>query len=148
MTGKTNISDLIPQGAPIIMVDGILQTNDAQTITSFRIEESNIFCSGGYFREPGLIENIAQSAAAAAGYERQRVGLNLLTGFIGAVKNLEIIDLPKVGEEIETSIDVIHNIFNVKIVNGTVMRKNGNICASCEMKIFLNEEDPMTKTNP
>lgn len=141
MPVKANITDLIPQRAPIIMVDGIISSNDTQTITSFRIEESNIFCSGGYFREPGLIENIAQSAAAAAGYERKSMGLNLLTGFIGAVKNLEIIELPEVGEEIETSIDVIHNIFNVKIVNGTVRRKNGKICASCEMKIFLNEEE-------
>lgn len=141
MPGKYNIFDLIPQRPPIVMVDSILLTSGAKTTTLFQIEKSNIFCSGGFFREPGLIENIAQSAAAAAGYERHNMGLSLLTGFIGGIKNLEVIDLPEVGEEIETSIEVIHNIFNVKIVIGTVRRRNGKICASCEMKIFLNEEE-------
>ena len=141
MPGKRNITDLIPQRAPIIMVDGIQQTNDVQTITSFRIKKSNIFCSEGYFREPGLIENIAQSAAAAAGYERLNQGVSMLKGFIGGIKNLEIIELPEVGEMIETSIEVIHTVFNVKIVNGTVRNREGKILASCEMKIFLNEEE-------
>ena len=65
----------------------------------------------------------------------------MLKGFIGGIKNLEIIELPEVGEMIETSIEVIHTVFNVKIVNGAVRNREGKILASCEMKIFLNEEE-------
>ena len=142
MFGKYKITDLIPQRDPIIMVNRIISANDTLTVTSFRIEESNIFCSGGYFQEPGLIENIAQSAAAGAGFERMENGMDFSTGYIGGIKNLEVFQLPEVGEEIETSVEVIHTIFNVKIVNGEVRKTDGIMCARCELKIFLSEEEP------
>ena len=142
MVGKYKITDLIPQRDPIIMVDRIISANDTLTVTSFRIEKSNIFCSGGYFQEPGLIENIAQSAAAGAGFERMENGMDFSTGYIGGIKNLEVFQLPEVGEEIETSVEVIHTIFNVKIVNGEVRKTDGIMCARCELKIFLSEEEP------
>ena len=143
MFGKYKITDLIPQRDPIIMVDRIISANDTLTVTSFRIEESNIFCSEGYFQEPGLIENIAQSAAAGAGYEKMKNEMGFSTGYIGGIKNLEVFKLPEVGAEIETTVEVIHTVFNVKIVNGEVRKTDGILCARCEMKIFLSEEEPV-----
>jgi len=140
MEENYNIIDLIPQREPFVMVDGIIKSNDKLTVTSFKIKESNIFCSNGYFHEPGLIENIAQTAAAAAGYERKQKGQDLLTGYIGGIKNLEIYEMPRVGENIETLLEVMHTVFNAKVVIGTVKKKDGTLCASCEMKIFLSEE--------
>ena len=142
MFGKYKITDLIPQRDPIIVVDHIISANDTLTVTSFRIEESNIFCSGGCFQEPGLIENIAQAAAAGAGFERLEKGLDLIPGYIGGIKNLEVFKLPEVGEEIETTVEVIHTVFNVKIVYGEVRKTDGILCARCELKIFLSEEEP------
>ena len=47
------------------------------------------------FKEPGLVENIAQTAAARAGYISHTENKPVLVGYIGAVNNLQVFSLPK-----------------------------------------------------
>ena len=56
------------------------------------------------FTEPGLLENIAQTAAARAGYEAKKENEPVRVGYIGAVKNFEVFDLPGLHDMIETEI--------------------------------------------
>ena len=68
LVSKQDIKNFLPQKDPIVMVDCILE-NDATSIkTSFTPGIDNIFASNGCFSESGLVENMAQSAAAKAGY--------------------------------------------------------------------------------
>ena len=64
---------------------------------------------------------------------------NVPVGFIGAVKNLEINDLPKTGETIVTEIKITNTVFDVTIISGTVCLGD-KIIAQCEMKIVINPE--------
>lgn len=139
MSGKYKISELIPQRDPIIMVDKITHSDDNLTVTSFKIREDNIFCSQGFLQESGLIENIAQTAAARAGYIRKEKELETIVGYIGGIKNLRINALPEDDAEIVTTVKVTNTVFNVTIVKGEVRNKNGFVFAECEMKIFLNQ---------
>jgi len=82
------------------------------------------------------IENIAQTVAAGAGYMAKQNGKPVAVGYIGAVKNLEIFALPKVGDVINTKVTVVNQVFDVTIVNGDVECK-GIKLAKCEMKIFV-----------
>ena len=88
------------------MVGQLLYSDESTTRTAFRITEENIFVENGRFREPGLMENIAQTAAARAGYIARMANLPVQVGYIGAVKNLEIADLPMTGDELITEITI------------------------------------------
>ncbi|MEO6490820.1 MAG: 3-hydroxyacyl-ACP dehydratase [Ferruginibacter sp.] len=129
----------IPQRPPFVMVDRIVSNTDTVTITGFVIHPDNIFVENGIFREPGLVENIAQSAAARAGYIAKTEGQPVRIGFIGSIKNLRVMDLPKINDEIITEITIENQIFDVSIIRGRITCKNEMI-AECEMKIFITNQ--------
>ncbi|KIC95145.1 hypothetical protein [Flavihumibacter solisilvae] len=131
-----NITSLIPQRDPFVMIDNLLHDDEVRTNTNFTIRAENIFMSGNHLSAAALVENIAQTAAAGAGYKAISQDSPVLVGFIGAIKNLEIGELPEVGDVLETETKLVNTVFNVSIVEG-VVTCNGRKLASCEMKIFL-----------
>ncbi|MFN8155046.1 MAG: 3-hydroxyacyl-ACP dehydratase [Bacteroidia bacterium] len=135
---KTDATILIPQKPPFVMVDHILHSDDTTTRTSFHIQEDNIFVEDGLFGEAGLLENIAQTAAARLGYESSKQGAEVPLGFIGAVKNFEVKNLPPVHSEINTEVTIVTQVFDVTLVRGTVSLGN-QVLAECEMKIVIQK---------
>ena len=133
---KENIISYIPQKAPFVMIDQLIDTDETTTRTTFRVREDNIFVEEGILREPALVENIAQTAAARAGYLVQKENLPVMVGYIGAIKDLEIFTLPKINDNLETEIEIKNQVFDVTLISGTV-RCNGIVLAQCEMKIFI-----------
>ena len=131
-----NIIDLIPQRPPFVMVDRILSTNERVTFTRFKLQASNIFCIHGNFIEPGMIENIAQTAAARAGYLCKSNNEEVRLGFIGSIKNMNVYFLPEVGQEIVTEVIQENQIMGVTIITGKV-RCNDKLALECEVRIFL-----------
>jgi hypothetical protein len=130
------ISGYIPQKEPMIMIGKLLSTGNGKTRTSFLIRLDNLFCETGFFLEAGLIENMAQTAAAGVGYEAKREAKAPPVGFIGGVKNFKVFDLPRIGDEIETEITVEHQVFDATVVLGKVF-KGSALMAECELKIFI-----------
>ncbi|MCX6285756.1 MAG: 3-hydroxyacyl-ACP dehydratase [Bacteroidetes bacterium] len=126
----------LPQKPPMVMVDRIVEVIDKTTITAFLVKDDNIFCEDGLLREPGLIENIAQSAAAGIAANPADAGEEPKLGFIGAIRELKISRLPKSGDEIITSVTVTHEILNARVVDGKISLKGEQI-AYCELRIFL-----------
>jgi 3-hydroxymyristoyl/3-hydroxydecanoyl-(acyl carrier protein) dehydratase len=121
------------------MVGELVRADERSTTTTLRITEANIFLDKGLFTEAGIIENIAQTAAVQAGYNKDETK-PAQVGFIGSVNNLKIYRLPKLGEEIETTVEVVHVIFGATVISGKVLCK-GETIAECEMKIFLKEQN-------
>ncbi len=121
------------------MVGKLLYADELTTKSSFTVSQDNVFVKDGVFHEAGLMENIAQTAALRAGYIAQKDGKLVETGYIGAVKNFEVFNLPKVGDELTTEISVQNQIFNVTVIDGKVWH-NGNLLVQCEMKIFIGNE--------
>jgi predicted hotdog family 3-hydroxylacyl-ACP dehydratase len=128
----------IPQRPPIVMIDEIHGSDEQSTITSFVVKEGALFVDEGELKEPGLVENIAQTAAAGVGYQFALKKEAVPEGFIGAVKDLKIERLPRVGEEIRTKVSIMQEVFGVTLIEG-VITLNGERIASCEMKIVLNK---------
>lgn len=118
------------------MVDRLISVEQKTTVTALIIREDNVFCENGKFREPGLIENMAQTAAAGAGAKPDMAGKEASTGFIGGIRNLKIMEFPETGQEIVTKATVIHEVFDATIVLGEVFLED-RLIASCELKIFL-----------
>ena len=94
---QIDIHELLPQQEPFVMIGTLIHFNHTCTITETEIKSDNIFVDNGCFSASGLMENIAQTCAARIGYVNKYIlkkGIQL--GFIGAVRNFEIIDHPKV----------------------------------------------------
>jgi predicted hotdog family 3-hydroxylacyl-ACP dehydratase len=137
MNPEKNIHLIIPQRPPFVMIGKVLWADEQITRTSFQVTEDNIFVFNDRFCEPGLLENIAQTAAARAGIHSRMENKPVQVGYIGAVKNLEIGDLPRVNDELVTEIRVEDQILDITILTGKVWC-NGIIIAQCEMRVFMS----------
>lgn len=135
-----NILDLIPQRAPIVMVDEFLGIDNNVSRTRFTVYNDNIFVNNGEFSECGLIEHIAQSAAARVGYIFKSKNLPIPIGYIGSINNFVIYQNPKVGEAINTTIEIIQEVFNITLIQA-YCHIDGKEIASCRMKIFLENNE-------
>ncbi len=120
------------------MIDGLLSSNETTTTTSFGIRADNIFVVDDVLREPGLVENIAQTAAARAGYISKTENKPVMVGYIAAINNLQVFALPKTGDELITEITIENQIFAVSLISGKISC-NGQLIARCSMKIFINQ---------
>jgi 3-hydroxymyristoyl/3-hydroxydecanoyl-(acyl carrier protein) dehydratase len=134
-----NAAKLIPQKPPFVLVDKLLYVDENNSHGSFKIPDKNIFVKHGYFSTPGMVESMAQTAAAGTGYLFAREKKGVPIGYIGAVQKLEVVDWPPANAEIIMEISLLTNILQVSLVSG-VVKYNGKIMASCEMKIFVNNQ--------
>lgn len=134
------VLQMIPQKPPMAMIDTIISVNSQKTITALTITKENVFCEEGFFQAPGLSENIAQTAAAQAGYLSHLAGKTPPVGFIGAIKNLSIEQLPKVGDQLITEINIEHEIMNFTLING-ISKVGDQVMAKCQMKIFIADTE-------
>ena len=132
-----DIQTLIPQKAPFIMVDALLSCDIDSTQTTFKVVEGNVMLNGDEFTEGGLMENMAQTAAAGAGYMAIQENKPVDVGYIGAVKNFEVFDLPKLNDELLTEVKIKDQVFDMTIIAATV-RRSGTVVAQCEMNIFIS----------
>lgn len=136
-----NVLKLLPQRPPFIMVDKLIYFDQQETITSFTVYQNNIFVENEIFTSSGLIENIAQTCAVRMGYINQYIYKeNVKLGFIGSIKNLEILKFPKVGDVLTTSIKIIEEVFQMTLVLACIKINDETIVTS-EMKIALSDID-------
>jgi 3-hydroxymyristoyl/3-hydroxydecanoyl-(acyl carrier protein) dehydratase len=135
---KKDAIHLIPQKHPMTMVDGLFNTNDESSISRLILNKENIFCQNGFFTEPGLIENIAQTAALRSGYHASLKNQSPPIGFIGALKRIKIYKLPYDSDILKTKITVLTNLMNVSVIKGEIFVAD-ELFAEGEMNIFLQQ---------
>jgi predicted hotdog family 3-hydroxylacyl-ACP dehydratase len=132
-----DIATLLPQGPPFILVDKMLFSDETVSRTSFRITAESPLVDRGRFTEGGLLENIAQTAAAGSGHYALQTGGTVATGFIVSVNNFIITALPQVGDELLTETTVQMRIPDIIVISGVVNCKE-RVIATCEMKILTS----------
>lgn len=125
---------LIPQRPPFVLIDRF--SMDPEAYSLFVVPEDHVLVEDGRLSEAGLVENIAQTAAARAGYISRSEGKPVPLGYIGAVQKLVVLALPETGATLRTTIETKHQIFNATVVEG-IVRAGDQTLASCEMKIFI-----------
>lgn len=136
-----DIHELLPQQEPFVMISSLVRFDMQTTVTETIVSADNMFVEDGVFTAPGIVENIAQTCAARIGYVNKYIlkkGIQL--GFIGAIRDLKVKDLPKVGDTITTSISVIDSVFGMTLVDAMVLN-NGAEVASAQMKIAVKESE-------
>ena len=138
IVSSDSILQYIPQRPPIVLISRIYKSDDTTIVTGFDMTEGHIFTHHGKLTESGIIENMAQTAASRAGYEAMKNNVKPVIGFIGNIKDLIIYELPSIGNELLTEVVTITQVINVSIIEAKSYCNN-TLIATCEMKIFLQE---------
>ena len=132
------IKELIPQREPIIMVDAILEYEESKVVGGLTVSEDCIFVENNTLKEPGVLEHMAQTVALYTGYEYYLKNIQAPVGYIGSMKNVEILRLPKIGEKLVTTATILHEIMGVTLVN-IETKVDKKIIAFGEMKTVIAE---------
>ena len=132
------IKELIPQREPIIMVDAILEYEESKVVGGLMVYEDCIFVENNTLKEPGVLEHMAQTVALYTGYEYYLKNMQAPVGYIGSMKNVEILRLPKIGKKLVTTATILHEIMGVTLVN-IETKVDEKIIAFGEMKTVIAE---------
>jgi predicted hotdog family 3-hydroxylacyl-ACP dehydratase len=123
----------------MVMIDKLVKAGEKKGEGIFHVRKSNPLCLGGHLAEAGIIECIAQAAAAYTGYLRLSEKKDIVRGYIGSVKNLKIFSLPKEKDEIRTEIIMENELLGFTIITGRIMCHD-RLMAECEMRILLEQD--------
>lgn len=130
------IKKLIPQREPMIMIDTFYGVTESEADTGFTINNDNLFCSDGFFSEAGLVEHIAQSASALAGFKAISANKPAPLGLIGEVRKCRIHFLPFIGDNLCTHIQIVSEALGVSLLTAETKVKE-ETSVQCQMKIFV-----------
>ena len=129
------ITRLIPQREPILMVDRLERVEGDSAGTLFLIRDDNFFLEGKRLAEVGIVEHIAQSASALFGYQALQAGVSEPeVRYIGEVKKFRCYRCPVVGETLSTTIKVEMEVESITLVRGEV-RIGDELIAETQMKL-------------
>ena len=137
---EIDILDLIPQRPPFVLIDRLTAFDEARTETRFTVRAEHLMCESDRLQAAGLIENIAQTCAARLGYLNLLHAERVKLGFIGAIRDLEILRLPRCGETLHTTTWNLEEVFRMILVRAEV-RSEGELLATAQMKIAVSEID-------
>jgi 3-hydroxyacyl-[acyl-carrier-protein] dehydratase len=135
---KNEIEQYIPQRSPIVMIHELAEASEEHAVTHLHVNTENVFVRDGVLLEPGMVENIAQTAAAQVGYIFKQNDLQIPIGYIAGIKDLEVYGQPPVGSTIKTTVKVLNQVLDVTLVEGLI-HLDGNLLARCEMRIFVKK---------
>ena len=133
---KSLVESLIPQKAPFVMVDKLFSFTENAIVAGLNIPTDNIFVQEGRFTEPGIIEHMAQSVALYTGYQYYLKNEPAPTGYIGSIKDVEVLELPLAGDDLITEVTVLQEFMGITLVD-IVTKRNGTSIANGQMKTVL-----------
>lgn len=137
LISKENITSVIPQRAPFVMIDALVDAHAEGFESNFKIEANNVFVNDSTLSESAVIEHIAQTCAAGFGYlaQQENPGEPKI-GFIGAVTQVVPKASAHVGDVLSTQITILNTFDAIHLVEGKTTCK-GQEVLTCQMKIVL-----------
>lgn len=133
---KEFVESLIPQKFPFVMVDTLYSYSDTELVSGFTIQNDAIFLNDDCFTESGIIEHMAQSVALHTGYQFYLRKEQAPTGYIGSISKLQINNLPKLHDEIKTTVSILQEFGGITMVD-VVSKLNNVEIAKGQMKTVL-----------
>ena len=145
LVSQENILELIPQRPPMVMVDCLVSCDEKQVVSQLTIREDNLFLGSRGFTSAGMMEAMAQAAAARTGYlmKNREDGANkkVPVGVIGSIKNFRLYFQPEAGSVLITTVYIEHEVLQATVVHGKT-EVNGKLAAESDLQIFLTEDQP------
>ena len=133
-----DILRLIPQRNPFIMVDEFEARDDKTAITALTVRPDNLFTlTDGTLSVTGLIEHVAQSCSALAGWLQRDASVEgPPVGLIGEVKHFQSHRPVRTGEKVSTTITFVLSFGNVTVAQG-VCTVGDEVVAEGQLKVFM-----------
>lgn len=137
---STQLDDFLPHRPPFVMVSELL-THSKDTARAFlKIREDNVLLEDNLFSEAGLLEFMAQTLALHSGYLAKDSNDEAnAVGVIGAVKNFQVLHVPKVGETIYCDINILSEFMSMTLAEASVYDNNETLVAKAELKTARSE---------
>ena len=135
---EIEITTLIPQRPPFVMVDRILSCENDDAVTELRVREDNILLEDTHLSSAGVVENMAQSCAVRMGCGNVLKNEPIRLGYIGEVKNLKIYRLPKLNEVLTTEVHVMMEYFDMTLAS-VCTKVNDEVVAEARMKLAMTK---------
>lgn len=133
---KDFVGNLIPQKFPFVMIDKMFSYSESTLVSGLKVTNDNIFFHDNVFSESGLVEHMAQSVALHTGYQFFLRKEPAPTGYIGSIKEIEIKKLPKLHDEIQTTVTILHEFGGITLVD-LMTKLNDEVIATGQMKTIL-----------
>ena len=126
--------ELLPQGAPYVMVDVLTRHDEGVTVTELTVAPDNYFVVDGRMCGAGLVENMSQSCAARIGYINKYIRKSIpRPGVVAAIKTLEVHGEPMVGETVVTRVRVVYELEDMLMAAvETVAKNDGRLLLTAE----------------
>ena len=128
------MTSLIPQRPPFMMVDKILSCDDTDAVTEFLVRQDNILLDDNKLSSAGIVENMAQSCAARMGCVNLLHNRPIKLGFIGEIKNLKIYRQPMLNDHLITEVHILMDVFDMTLAS-VCTKVNGEVIAEARMKL-------------
>lgn len=128
------MTSLIPQRPPFMMVDKILSCDDTDAVTEFFVRQDNILLDDNKLSSAGIVENMAQSCAARMGCVNLLHNRPIKLGFIGEIKNLKIYRQPMLNDHLITEVHILMDVFDMTLAS-VCTKVNGEVIAEARMKL-------------
>jgi predicted hotdog family 3-hydroxylacyl-ACP dehydratase len=135
---EKNLEDLLPHRAPFVMLDEVRADGDGKTTGRFVVPDMHPLVFEGRLAAGALAEFMAQTAGAGAALAGRVSRKDARPAFIGAIKDLNIFELPISGQLLEARTELLHEVMTALVVSGCVY-EGERLLASCELKIFLQD---------
>ena len=134
------IANLIPQRPPFVLVDKIYEHTEHEILSGFTVPKHHVLVNeNNQLSEAGIVEHFAQTIALHQGYNFYLKNEPAPVGYIGSIKNIDVLELPNIGEEIQTRIEILNQIMGVTMVKGEVFL-NGKLIAHGEMRTIVAKD--------
>ena len=135
-----DVHELLPQQEPFVMIDRLTHFDMRRVTTATVVRDECLFVENGVMNAFGLTENIAQTCAARIGYINKYIlDKGIQVGFIGAIRNLTVESLPKVGDRLDTEVEIEEEVFGMLLAKATV-RNGGKTLVTAVMKIAIKSD--------
>lgn len=138
MTTLPDITSLIPQREPILMVDALTEACDNKATTCLTVRADNMFVDdSGHIEETGLMEHIAQSASALAGYKALQQGATQPpVGYIGEIKKFHCYGRPRIGDTLTTTVAFGMELNGITTITAQTI-VHDIVAVETQMKIYV-----------
>lgn len=135
-----DVGTILPQQPPFRFVDTLESWDGKTTVTGLSVSTDILLIEKGLLSEAGLLEHIAQSCAARIGYETVYIRHEpMRIGFIGQVKDYKIARLPRVGERLRTTVELVSDVFGISLCDVSV-RSGEQFIAKASIKTALKSD--------
>ncbi len=125
------IAFTLPQQPPYHMIDEVKFHNHEQIRCSYRITDSNPLIEKGFFTPEGMIECMAQAAAAKASIESDKSAI----GYLVLIRSFECYGKAAKGDIIEPELKIKHIVDPFKIFDATIWMGDHKIAVG-EIRTF------------